>query len=64
MKFVSVKKPKGSAQRIGESPKVVLTINFDRIEKFQGFKYTVEEGKRLAKRSYTELPEFKKYASK
>lgn len=41
--------------------RVVLTINFEKIEKFKGFNYSIEEGKKLAKKSYTELPEFDDY---
>jgi hypothetical protein len=39
--------------------RVVLDLSTNGIDKFHGFSYSVEEGQRLANRSYTELPEFK-----
>jgi hypothetical protein len=42
------------------SRKVVLSLATGSVERFEGFSYSVAEGKRLAKRSWTELPEFRK----
>lgn len=39
-----------------------LVLSVDTVQPFAGFKYTVEEGKKLSRRSRTELPEFSKLA--
>jgi hypothetical protein len=45
------------------SRKVVLSLEAEGVERFGGFSYSVGEGQRLAKRSWTELPEFRKHAN-
>lgn len=40
----------------------VLSLPVEAITPFKGFEYTVEEGKKLSKRSRTELPEFPEIA--
>ena len=57
MKVIIGKQAK-AAKREDRRPRVVLSLNFDGVDKFQGFSYSVEEGQRLARRSHTELPEF------
>jgi hypothetical protein len=59
MKILFGKQSTASAQANPNSP-VVLRLHTEGIDKFHGFSYSVEEGQRLANRSYTELPEFKK----
>jgi len=39
-----------------------LVLSLAAVQPFTGFKFTVEEGKRLSRRSRTELPEFPKLA--
>lgn len=36
--------------------KVAVRLNLHKSKPFSGFNYTVAEGRRLAKRSYTEIP--------
>lgn len=40
------------------SPRVVLRLDTRGLPRFNGFRYTVAEGQRLAQRCHTELPEF------
>jgi hypothetical protein len=41
------------------SREVVLSLEVEGVEPFEGFSYTVAEGQRLARRSWTELPDFR-----
>jgi hypothetical protein len=47
-----------AAKRVANASKT-LVLDLRRVDAAKGFKHTVAEGKKLAKRSYTELPEFK-----
>lgn len=60
MKTILGKQSKRLASVSGVKPKIVLNLAFDAATapKFKGFEYTVAEGLNLARRCYTELPEF------
>lgn len=57
MKVILGKHNKATATALkGRKPAVVLDLSLERPTKFKGFSYTVEEGLRLAKRCFTEIP--------
>lgn len=59
MKILFGKQSSANGQA-NQNARVVLDLSAEGIDKFHGFSSSVEEGQRLANRSYTELPEFKK----